>query len=248
MYILNCQFGIKDINFTSFNNYITFPEENQFVKNLSLIFNAVLFVAVGVLYYLHFSSKTPVSEPATEQVAEQKEEELKIDTTAMADLSQIASKEMDGKIAYVNLEEFFEKYEFYKQGIRSIERSIENKRKQLMDKQKVLEEDFQKYQQAAPTLSETYRKTKEQQLMEQEQELFKLRDQLQEEQQTEFTRFNENLLKKVDDYLKNLSKEKNFNFVFTYSKGNPATIVFARDSLDITKLVVEGLNKEYRKK
>jgi len=207
-------------------------------------------VAVGVLYYLHFSSKPEIASSAGEQLTEQTQTDadLESDTAAMADLSQIASKDLDGKIAYVNLEEFFEKYEFYKQGIRNIERSIENKRKQLMDKQKVLEEDFQKYQQAASTLSETYRKTKEQQLMEQEQELFKLRDQLQEEQQNEFTRFNENLLKKVDDYLKNLSKEKNFNFVFTYSKGNPATIVFARDSLDITKLVVDGLNKEYRKK
>jgi outer membrane protein len=218
------------------------------VKNLSLILNAILFVAIGVLYYLHFSSKAEVAQPLVEQLAAPKEETIELDTAMIADLSQIAAKEMDGKIAYVNLEEFFEKYEFYKQGVRNIERSIESKRKKLMDKQKVLEEDFQKYQQAAPTLSDTYRKTKEQQLMEQEQELFTLRDQLQEEQQNEFSRFNESLLKKVDDYLKNLSKEKNFNFVFTYSKGNPATIVFARDSLDITKMVVDGLNKEYRKK
>lgn len=222
------------------------------MKNISLILNGVLFVAVAILYFLHFSEPKSTPEKSEDvaatnlEVEEPKDTVISEDTISLPELPVI--EDVNGKIAYIDLEEFFSTYEYYKSGVRNIERDIDKKRKTLMEKQKALEEEFQKYQQAAPTLSENYRKTKEQQLVEMEQELFKLRDELQGAQAKDIANFNETLLKKVDDYLKDLSKKKNYNFVFTYSKGNPATIVFARDSLDITKEVVNGLNKAYRKK
>lgn len=209
-------------------------------------------MAVAILYFLHFSEPKSTPEKSEDvaatnlEVEEPKDTVISEDTISLPELPVI--EDVNGKIAYIDLEEFFSTYEYYKSGVRNIERDIDKKRKTLMEKQKALEEEFQKYQQAAPTLSENYRKTKEQQLVEMEQELFKLRDELQGAQAKDIANFNETLLKKVDDYLKDLSKKKNYNFVFTYSKGNPATIVFARDSLDITKEVVNGLNKAYRKK
>lgn len=221
------------------------------MKNLSIILNIILLIAVAVLYFLHFKKDDKVV-PGSEVVSKDGEASKPIaakDTALVVEELpvKVESVGSDEKIAYINLEEFFDKYEFYRQGVKQIERSIDNKKKQLLEKQKQLEEDFQTYQQTAPTLSENYRKTKEQQLLQQEQELYKLRDELEGQQANELTKFNEKLLKKLDDYLENLSKEKNFSYVFTYSKGNPASIVYARDSLDITKQVLKQLNKEYKK-
>jgi outer membrane protein len=221
------------------------------VKNISLALNAVLLVAVAVLYYLHFSDKkteSVVQKATMETVVEAKDDALAADTIAAPPIDLPKGLSSNGTIAYIDLEEFFDKYIFYKQGVVSIERSIENKRKQLMGKQKQLEEDYQSYQAMAASLTENHRKVKEQQLMEQEQDLYKLRDQLEEAQANEMKRFNEKLLKKVDDYLKTLSKEKNYSYVFTYVKGGPATLVYAKDSLDITDQVLKSLNAVYQKK
>lgn len=222
------------------------------MKNLSLILNIVLLIAVGVLYYLHFTDKkesTVVVETKTTEETEIPEESGFEDTITVSTPEEITvpTQSNSGTVAYINLDEFFQSYEFYKQGVKDIEKSISNKQNQLMQKQKQLEEDFQKYQQAAPTMSENYRKTREEQLVKQEQELYQLRDQLEEQQANEMTRFNESLLKKIDDYLKGFSKEQNYNYVFTYVKGGPASIVYAKDSLDITKQVVRALNAQYRK-
>ncbi len=227
------------------------------MKNVSFILNVVLVIAVGVLYYLRFTTDTAIVSPKEDiKTADEKVESTEIspdslliveDATGAESVAQ-TNKESSGKIAFIDLEEFYDRYEFYKQGLKNIERSIENKQNQLISKQKALEEEFMKYQQTAPTLSETYRKTKEQQLMEQEQELFKLRDELQQQQENEFNNFNVSLLKKVDDYVKDLSKKKQYDYVFTYTKGGPSIMVYAKDSLDITGEVVEGLNRAYRKK
>ena len=228
------------------------------MKNASLILNVVLAIAVGVLYYLHFATNSAaISQKDDLKPANEKEEkiiETRPDSLLVSEDSisleapAEVNTEISGKVAYIDLEEFYARYEFYKQGLKNIERSIENKQNQLVSKQKALEEEFVKYQQTAPTLSETYRKTKEQQLMEQEQELYKLRDELQQQQENEFNNFNTSLLKKVDDYVKDLSKKKEYDYVFTYTKGGPSIMVYAKDNLDITGEVVEGLNRAYRKK
>lgn len=84
--------------------------------------------------------------------------------------------------------------------------------------------------------------------MEDEQKLYALRDKLREDFAGKDEDFNKEFLKKIDAYLKGLSKEKKYSYIFTYVKGGPATIVYANDSLNITKEVVQGLNREYRKK
>ena len=47
-------------------------------------------------------------------------------------------------------------------------------------------------------------------------------------------------------FLKGFAKEKGYKMVLTYSKANP-TVLFADESLDVTKEVVTGLNEAYAK-
>ena len=57
---------------------------------------------------------------------------------------------------------------------------------------------------------------------------------------------NEKLYNKVAEFLKQYAKSKGYKIVLTYSKSNPS-VLYADESLDVTKAVVEGLNAEYRK-
>jgi outer membrane protein len=50
----------------------------------------------------------------------------------------------------------------------------------------------------------------------------------------------------IFEYIKSYNKENGYEFVLGYSKGGG--ILFADASLDVTKKIVEGLNKEYKEK
>jgi outer membrane protein len=51
---------------------------------------------------------------------------------------------------------------------------------------------------------------------------------------------------KIENYLKDYNKQKNFAFIFSY---DPTTFIFYKDSaLNITSDVIAGLNAGYKKK
>ncbi|MFN6945436.1 MAG: OmpH family outer membrane protein [Cytophagaceae bacterium] len=207
------------------------------MKNISIALNGVLIVAVAVLYFLHFNQK-----PAQNIAALVVQEDTTNTPVALPEVNPLL------KVAYVNLDSLTQKYEFYQKSIKNLEGQLKNKQNQFKAREAKFYEDIQKYQQMAPSLTEGHRKTKEEALMNEEQELLKLREKLQGDLANQEIKFQKDFLKNLDDYLQDLSKEKKYSYIFTYSKGGPATIVYASDSLEITKEVVDGLNKEYRKK
>jgi outer membrane protein len=209
------------------------------VKNLSLALNAVLLVAVGILYYLHFSKSKEGLKESTESA----------DTTkniAPVPLPEIRTS--NGAIAYINYDSLTEKYQFYKDGMKNLESNLTQKENEFQKKQESLRQEMERYQQLAPSLSEESRARKEQELMKQQEQLMILRETLTEELRKLEGTLSKKFLTNIDDYLRQLSKEKNYSYVFTYSKGGPATIVYANDSLEITREVILGLNKAYKAK
>lgn len=209
------------------------------MKNLSLILNAVLVVAVAILFYLHFSSCGNCTQASVET------KDSVVEKTPV-ELPEIRS--VNGPIAYINYDSLTQKYEFYKQGVKEFENSYKRKEAEFAKKQQEYQEAVERYQQLAPSMTDDARATREQQLMAQQQDLLTLRDRLTGDLAQKEEQFNKDFLKGIDNYLRELSKKKNYSYVFTYSKGSPATIVFANDSLEITREVIDGLNKAYKSK
>ena len=100
----------------------------------------------------------------------------------------------------------------------------------------------------AQSFTPEVREKRERDLMQEEQGLVELRDRLRDDLAEKEGNFNKTFLKKIDEYLTVLSKEKNYSYVFTYVKGNPATIVYAKDTLNISDQVIYALNEQYKKK
>ncbi len=217
------------------------------MKNLSLILNGVLAVAVAVLYYLHFSTCSPnavISGSHGDSLALVAAENASADSSLnmMPDSLRRA-----GTTAFINFDELTKRYKFYSDGVKALEIDFKSKQADLVAMQKKFEEDVTRYQQLAPSMTDEVRATREKQLGENEKKLYDFRDNLEGSFAAKEQDFNKAFLKKIDGYFQNLSKEKNFDYIFVYSKGGPSYIVYANEELNITNVTVSGLNSQYKK-
>jgi outer membrane protein len=209
-------------------------------QRLSLILNGVLAIAVIVLYVLHFNGQksSVVEKDNTDTI---QEAILELDS-----LPNLGSN--NGAIAFIDMEELTKRSKFYEDGRVSFERDYKKKEAEFMKQQQAYEESVGRYQQMAPNLTPEVREKRERELMEDQQKVLELRDRLRADLADKEENFSKDFLNKLDDYLKVLSKEKNYSYVFTYVKGSPATIVYAKDTLNISDQVIHALNEQYKKK
>jgi len=209
-------------------------------QRISLILNGVLTIAVIVLYFLHFNSQKSTN---VEVVAKDTIQEAILELDSLPNLGS-----NNGAIAFIDLEELTKKYKFYNDGKNSIENFFKTKQALLMKKKQTFEENVGRYEQLAPGFTPEVREKREKDLAAEQQGLMELNEKLNKELQDKEISFEKEFLAKIDDYLKVLSKEKNYSYVFTYIKGNPATIVYAKDTLNISTQVIHALNEQYKKK
>src|SRR5262245_38663912 len=124
------------------------------MKNLSLILNAVLLVAVGVLYYLHFQSPKaaePIAEPVTV-------------TTAAGPLRPAS-------IVYVNSDSLLDNYAFLKAKKQDLEARHKKITADLEAEGQRLQSDVESYRQRGASMTDEQRMQTEEQLMIRQQQL-----------------------------------------------------------------------------
>lgn len=217
------------------------------MKNLSLILNGILAVAVGVLYYFHFNTASPSSNTAlvTTDSLSLAESNVVLEDSLMNLMPDSLPK--TGTIAFVDFDELTSRYKFYSDGVKALEIEFKRKQDELASRQKKFEEDVTRYQQLAPNMAEDARAAREKQLAQSEKSLYEFKDNLEGSLAGKEQEFTKSFMKKIDGYFKNLSKEKNYDYIFVYSKGGPSYIVFANENLNITNVTVAGLNRQYKK-
>jgi outer membrane protein len=188
-------------------------------KNISLILNGILILAVAHLYYLN-SQKTP----------------------AAATIVPPASAAGGVKIAYVNADTLDAKYEWLKQQKEAIQTRLRNAESSMSSKQQSLEREYLAFQEKAQSGNfsqadlEKEAQGIQQRKMRLDEEAARLERQLAEERQKAF----DNLYANIEDQLKKLSSQIGYDYILSYTRGGQ--ILLASDSLDITKQVLELLN------
>ncbi len=212
------------------------------MKNISLVLNGVLFILVGVLFYLHFKKENPsdqntVNSPTS--VTPSLPENMPVPIIK-------GLNSTNGKIVFIDYDSLVQNYDLFKKMEKDLEARLRKSESELVSRQKKLEEDYQSYMQSQAMMTDQHRATKEQQLQQQNQELIQLRDERARQFSNQEQELNEQLLKTLYGYFTKLAKENNFAYIFTYKRGIPG-IVYGTDSLNITKQVITGLNEEYRK-
>lgn len=204
------------------------------MKNLSLILNIILVIAVIVLFYLHFKKKGG-------QTIVTNGNETEIDTS----LSTPVTKEVkSSNIVYVNSDSLWEKYEYVKNVKAELERERKNSETQFESRVHGLEKEYNELKEKAQFMTQEQGMQKQQELMLKEQKLAEYRDNISEKLLKNEQEKNDALQKSILDYMKKNYDNSNYTYILGYSRGGG--ILYAKDSLDITREVIEGLNKEYK--
>src|SRR5882762_901717 len=190
------------------------------MKNLSLILNAVLIVAVGVLYYLHFSGGTR-STPSG--------------TTAVPG---------DAKIAYINSDSVLKNYEYFKVTREKLESKGKKLDADLRNRAQGLQNDYEAYQRNVSNLTIGQAKSLEEDLQKKQQNLQLYQQSLTQEMSGEEQKITQDLYTRVTDFLKKYGKEKGLQIVLKFDTSSD--LLFGGENLDITKEVTAGLNEAYQ--
>jgi len=207
------------------------------MNKISIALNAVLLIAVGILFYLYFSLNSKLN-PSTEGSTETGKKTPKLIT----DPSKLAN----AKIAYINIDSLNAKYEF-----------ITDKSKEIVGRQTALENTlnnmYGKFQQEVNDLqqaaqaglrSEVELKKEEERLQIKQQDIANKEKQLQMLGE-EVAQTQANMLKSVSKFIEKYNDNK-FDYILAYTSNNISSVLFAKSDLEITNEIVEGLNKEYK--
>jgi outer membrane protein len=197
------------------------------MKNLSLILNAVLIVAVGVLFYLQFSSMgSTKAGPARPE--------------------GVNLVQPDVPIVYVNIDTLLNNYEYFQDMQQDFADKQSELEAELNNRSRQYEASAMDYQNKVQKGLVTRREAAEleQQLMAEQQSLLQLRDQLTLQLQEEEQVSNRKLINAIMEYLKIYNADQNYQFIFSNSFGD--NVLLANDQLDITYIILPGLNEKYR--
>lgn len=189
------------------------------MKNISLALNAVLLVAVGVLYYFQFSGSKSGSSSGS----------------AGAALS---------KIAYINSDSVLKYYEFTKVNVSMLEEKGKRMEQDLKNRAMSLQNEIENYQRTRNSLTIGQAQAIEEDLGKKQQNFQMAQQsaaQLMDENQNKMSL---ELYQKVTQFLEKYGKENGLQVVLKFNSSSD--LLFASDSLDISKQVIVGLNAAYQ--
>ncbi len=192
------------------------------MKNVSLSLNIVLLIAVAVLYYLHFSAKKP--------------EQIKAPVKSSVGIS-------GESIAYVNTDSLLRNYTLYSEKRELLQKKQMEVESRLYKEQAGFERKVADFQQKVAKHLITRREAEdwEKRLAKQQENLMKLKNSLTNELMLAEQTITKDLQDSIVSFLKSYNKGINYSYIISSSGG----ILYGDENLDITNVVIKGLNDRY---
>ncbi len=150
------------------------------------------------------------------------------------------------KLAYVEVDSLITQYEFCKEYTQILEKKGRNIQNTLQQKGQKLQSDAAAFQQKIQqnALDRPTAERMQAALQKQNADLEALQQRLGAELQEETNKYNEALHDSVQHFIARYNKSKKYTMILSKSGDN---ILYADKSVDITKEVIAGLNKAYKK-
>jgi outer membrane protein len=202
------------------------------MKNASLILNLVLLVAVGVLFYLHFSGKKNAGST---------------NDTKIASSSNQNNPAAHGncQIAYFDMDSINNSFALIKQVKAELSREEERINSELTRLQKTYNDRITHYQGQSQTMSQVESEKANRDILQLQDKIRTTKQEMEGRYQDLYMRKMQDVKSKVEDYLKEYNKDKGYAYILAYEPG----FIFYRDTaLNITSDIVAGLNEKYKKK
>lgn len=195
------------------------------MKNLSLIVNIVLAIAVAILFVLVLSGRSSKNEEKS---------------SADGDLA------IEGGIVYINTDSLIIKYDFARYLSEELLKKEEASRTDFNEKARVFQQDMGEFQRKVQNngfLSLERAQSEERRLRDKEGELQELNTRLSNELMEQQGKMNQQLRDTITSFLKDYCKTKPYHLVLSNTMGD--NVLHAEKSLDVTNEVVTKLNDRY---
>ena len=191
------------------------------MKNLSLILNAVLLVAVGILFYLHFSNQKPGEGN-----------------------SATAVDASDLKIAYINSDSVLKNYDYLKANKVQMEEKTKKIEQEYRNRAQGLQNEITAYQRNVSNMTLGQVKAVEEDLGKKQQNLQMYQQSLSQQLMEEEGKLNKELYDRITAFLKKYGSDKGLQVVLKFDP--TSDVLYVGEALDISPDVIEGLNKNYQ--
>lgn len=190
------------------------------MKQLSLVLNIVLLVAVSVLFYLHFSSTAP----------------KKTETTEVAPVGDLT-------VAFVNSDSLIKKYTFIKDRKEILEAKGKKLSADLQKRAEAIQSDIGVYQRTLNNMTINQKNSWEEDLAKKQQNFQLFEQRVQQEMYNDQNKIMTDLYAKLQEFLKTYCEENNVQVVVKFDL--TSDVLYGKPSLDITEAVIAGLNESY---
>lgn len=189
------------------------------MKNLSLALNVVLLIAVGILYYLHFSGSSSSQKGNAASVG-------------------------DIKVAYINSDSLLKNYDYFKISADRLDAKGKRLDQDLKNRAQALQNEFESYQRSQGNMTIGQARAVEEDLTKKRQNLQLYQESLNQEMMVDQNKMREELYTKLTTYLKKYGRENGLQLVLRYD--GASDVLYGLDSLDISRDVIKGLNESYK--
>lgn len=196
------------------------------MKNLSLVINGILAVAIIILFVLFFKTKTNTENAPS----------LKFENDSTVTLP----------IAYVNIDSVLTNYQYAKEASDALMKKTEASRASLNQKQKQLvseQQEFQRKYQNNAFLSQERAEQEAARIQKLGAELEQTAGRLDNELTMEQIRVNNQLADSVRLCIKEFNKTANYHIIF--SNSGLDNVLYAKEKYNITDKVIELLNARH---
>ncbi len=200
------------------------------MKNLSLVINVILIILVGYLYFSFFSDKTPDKGNKSLNVS-----------AATSDSVHSGSP----SIAYIDLDSLQSHYKYYQNIKAEFEKKQTAANNEIVSLQKKFQSRTGELQQKAAGMTPAEQEKAMAEINQMQQSFQTRKENLDKELFDYNTRMKDDILSKIETYLKDYNKDRRYSYIFSYEPG----FMFYKDStLNITDDVVNGLNAAFNEK
>jgi outer membrane protein len=197
------------------------------MKNGMLVLNVVLLIAVGVLFYLHFSSRNTASQNAT------------------ASKGAPASGPNAFKIAYFEMDSLEASFAMVKDVKNELSKREDAVNGELSSLEKRYQNKIAQYQQQGATMNQVQSEAAQKDVMQMQQNMQSRKQALDQEYQDLYMRKMKDVKSRIEDFLRKYNATKGYSYIFAYEPG----LIYYRDTAyNITPELVKGLNEQYSAK
>lgn len=151
----------------------------------------------------------------------------------------------DFPVAFFYSDSLLNNLGFFKESDKAFKKKQEAAARELESKQNAFQKEVQKLQENAQNMTRNELEATQERLGKTEQEIMQRKEKITMQLAEETSEFNEKLHQKITSFLKEVNADGRYKYIFSQAAGG--NIFLADDALDITPIMIKGLNEKYSK-